>query len=379
MTDVVLGPDEAGRCSVRGEVAGWTVEVCRNGAELAGLADAWRDLCARSPSATPFQAHAWVMAWWDNYGRRGSLRTVLVRRHGRLVAAAPLMATRRWGLPILVPLGGTQSDYTDVLVDRDQARGAVWHLSRALLNLRGWCAVDFPEVRPGSAVLALAEHWPRTCWHMPASICLELPAGDIGTLLARLPTRKASKVRAKLRRIEASGISVTPVCAEEADAGVGRLLDLHLEQWRGRPVNKEHARPRFRRHLASALAEMIRDGEAALYEYRRDGRLLASDMVLIGRDMVGAYLYGAASDLRDMVDVTLLLLRQDLGVAACAGVPTLSMLRGDEPYKRKWRPDPVGNERLILGRTPAAIPYAATARCRAALRQRHFSSKASDG
>jgi hypothetical protein len=97
---------------------------------------------------------------------------------------------------------------------------------------------------------------------------------------------------------------------------------------------------------------------------------MASDMVLIGHDVVGAYLYGATPALRDMVDVTLLLLRQDLAVAARAGVPALSMLRGDEPYKRKWRPVTVQNERLILGRTPAATLYATTARYRAELSAR---------
>ncbi|MFD0855353.1 GNAT family N-acetyltransferase, partial [Actinomadura adrarensis] len=233
---------------------------------------------------------------------------------------------------------------------------------------------------PGSAVLALAEQWPRASWRMPASTCLELPSGDIGTLLARLPGRTAGKVRAKLRRIEASGIAVTPVPSIDAEAGVDRLMELHLRQWQDRPVNQEHTRPRFRRHLASALTELIRDGEAALFEYHCDNELVASDMVLIGRDVVGAYLYGAVPELRDKVDVTLLLLRQDLGVAARAGVPTLSMLRGDEPYKRKWRPDPVANKRLILGRNPAAFTYAITARCRAALSTRkHQLQRASDG
>ncbi len=57
------------------------------------------------------------------------------------------------------------------------------------------------------------------------------------------------------------------------------------------------------------------------------------------------------------------------------GVPVLTMLRGDEPYKRKWRPVPVHNERLILGRAPAASLYAAAARCHARLsatRKHHF-------
>jgi hypothetical protein len=32
------------------------------------------------------------------------------------------------------------------------------------------------------------------------------------------------------------------------------------------------------------------------------------------------------------------------------GRPTLSLLRGEEPYKLRWRPRPAPNARLVLGR-----------------------------
>ncbi|GAA2435345.1 GNAT family N-acetyltransferase [Actinomadura vinacea] len=364
VTDAVAGVGSG--CST-----GWTAELYRDGTMLDRLAGEWRDLYARSPAATPFQTHAWLTAWWRNYGKRGGLRLVLVRRHGRLVAAAPMMAVRRWGCPVLIPLASPQSDYTDFLVAGDEGQAAVWHLTRALLAAPGWSALDLQEVRPGSAAHAVAETWPRPSWRTPASTCLELPAADIGDIIARLPGRSAGKLRAKLRRIDACGIAVAPVPAGLAAAGVDRLLDLHIQQWQGRPINPEHTRPRFRRHLAEALTGMIRDEQAALFEYRWEGGLVASDLVLIGHDFVGAYLYGAEAGLRDIIEVTLMLLRQDLGVARGTGVPSLSMLRGDEPYKRKWRPLAVPNERLILARTPSvASTYAAAARCRAELSAR---------
>ena len=350
---------------------GWTVELHRDDSALDALAAEWDDLYMRCPTATPFQTHAWLAAWWRNYGRRGTLRLVLVRRHGRLVAAAPLMAVRRWGCPVLVPLASPQSDYCDVLLDRDEPQAAAWFLARALLSTPGWCVLDLPEVRPGAAAHLLTAVWPRTWWRTPASTCLELPAGDIEGVLARMPRRSAGKLRARLRRIDATGITVAPVPAASARDGVERLLHLHARQWRGRPINPEHVRPRFARHLADALPVLIRDGRAALLEYRWEGGLVASDLVLIGHDLAGAYLYGAEANLREFVEVTLMLLRQDLGVARAAGVPTLSMLRGDEPYKRKWRPDAVRSERLLLARErPVAAAYAAAARAHADLRAR---------
>src|SRR5690606_28251474 len=48
---------------------------------------------------------------------------------------------------------------------------------------------------------------------------------------------------------------------------------------------------------------------------------------------------------------------------------TLSLLRGDEPYKHHWRPEPVVNGRLLLARRRTA-PLLAAALADAAARRR---------
>jgi CelD/BcsL family acetyltransferase involved in cellulose biosynthesis len=348
----------------------WSVEVHRDEQALLALAGELRDLYDRSPAATPFQTYEWIKSWWGWYGTRGRLRLALVRCRGRLVAAAPLMAGVRYGFPVLVPLAGEQSDFTDFLLDPVYADGAVRHLARALLDERGWCALDLREVRPGSVAHLVAERWPRRTWRTPSSVCLELPAGDIDDVLGRLPGRTAGKMRAKLRKIDVRGITVRSVRAEQAAEAVHALLDLHALQWRGRPINPEHTRERFRRHLAEAASGMVRDGRAAVLQYTWDDRLVAGDLVLIGHRYVGAYLYGAIPELRDAVDVSLMMLRQDLAIARDRHRQGVSLLRGDEPYKLKWRPTPVRNERIILGRSASAAAFAAVARTRGRLSAR---------
>ncbi|NDU76786.1 GNAT family N-acetyltransferase [Actinomadura sp. DSM 109109] len=360
--------------SRHGASTGWSAEVHRDEQALMALAGDLRDLYDRSPAATPFQSYEWIKAWWGWYGTRGRLRLATVRHRGRLVAAAPLAAAVRHGFPVLVPIAADQSDFTDVLLDPAHAGGAVRHLVRALLDERGWCALDLREARPGSAAHLLAEQWPRRAWRTPSSVCLELPAtgGDAGidAVLDRLTRRAAGKMRAKLRKIDVRGITAESVPADRVPDAVHALLDLHARQWRGRPINPEHTRERFRRHLAEAAAGMVREGRAAVLQYRWDGRLVASDLVLIGHRHVGAYLYGALPDLRSRVDVSLMMLREDLALARDRQRQGVSLLRGDEPYKLKWRPTPVRNERIILGRTASAAAYAGLARTRAYLAER---------
>ncbi|MEV5574990.1 GNAT family N-acetyltransferase [Spirillospora sp. NPDC052269] len=116
-------------------------------------------------------------------------------------------------------------------------------------------------------------------------------------------------------------------------------------------------RPRFAAMLGDAAAAMIASGQAALTEYRWDGRLVASDLAVIGPDWVGAYLYGAEPDLRTGMDVALMLLGNDLRLACRGGLPFLSLLRGQEDYKLKWRPDLIRNERIVLCRSARSAGY----------------------
>ncbi|MFI6515346.1 GNAT family N-acetyltransferase [Spirillospora sp. NPDC050679] len=348
--------------------ATWSTEVCRDEAALLKAAGQWQELYERCPSATPFQAYAWARSWWYHYGAPGRLRLVLVRRNDRLVGVAALVLRRRWGCLVLEPLAAAQSDFGDVLLDPEHAQQAARRMAAALAEEPGWHVLSFPETRPSSSAYLLAGHWPRPVWRVPASTCLQLEAGDTASFLGRLPGRTASKTRARLRKIDACHLSVAPTPADQAAQAVHELLDLHIRQWQGRGINPEHMSDRFRRHLADAVTTMVGQGQAEIFQYRQNGALVASDLVLVGGDFVGGYLFGCDPGLRGRVDVSLMLVRQDLEFAHRQGKPTLNFLRGTESYKLKWRPLPVRNEHLLLGRSALAAHYVAGELGRARLR-----------
>ena len=332
-------------------IATWSTEVRRSDTALAGLAAEWDDLFTRCATATPFQAYAWLESWWRSYGLPGGLRLVLVRHAGRLVAAAPLMVRRRGGCPVLNPLGGEFSDFTDVLVDDELADQALRRLVAVLLREPGWQAIDFPETRPEAlAGTALSAAWPGRKWRTPASLCLELPAMPMEEFVGALPTHSRKTVRRRLNQLRKAQVEVGEVPATDMERGIGELLRLHALQWQDRGVNPEHLTPGFAGHLTRAVGGMVESGQAALLEYRLDGRLMASSLVLIGRDLVGGYLYGADPALRERVDVTTMLLADTLPMAARHGRATMSMLRGAEEHKLRWRPRESQNQRILLAR-----------------------------
>jgi len=341
-------------------------ELVSDEAEFAALAADWADLYGRCATATPFQSHAWLHSWWLSYGRRGRLRLLLVRGgDGQLVAAAPLMAVRS-PLPALVPLGGAISDYGDVLLDDERGEEAVAALTDGLARAARTALVDFREVRPGGAAQRIYDHWSGPRRRVGDSVCLELPAVPMEELVARLPSTKAQqRVRAKLRKLTSLGVRRSVVHPDEVDSALRRLIELHQLQWQGRKVTSEHLRPRFCDHLVRSVGPMVRSGDAVVTEFRLDDDVVAVDLTLLSRRLAGGYLYGAHPRLREQkADVAVMLLD------ACSehARGTLSLLRGNEPYKQHWRPEQVVNQRLLLARRHTA-PLLAAVLCDVAARR----------
>ncbi|NEB76102.1 GNAT family N-acetyltransferase, partial [Streptomyces sp. SID14478] len=320
---------------------------------------------------------AWLYSWWLSYGRARGLRVVLVRRQGRLVAAAPL-ALRQRPLPTLTPLGGDISDFSDVLVDEEAAGSAdlvLDSLGAGLWKLARGCVIDFREVRPGSTMEALYARWPGPRRRLDDSQCLELPALPMDELVQRLPRPRAQRARAKMRKLDATGIERHVVSPQEIGSSVRRLLELHQLQWQERKVTTEHVKPRFAEHLSRSVSLMAETGDAVVTEFTLDGAVVAADLTFVSPRLAGGYLYGAHPQLRDRkIDVATMLLRscaQHLQDGSRAEV--LSLLRGTEPYKLHWRPEPLVNQRFLLARRSSAPQLAALL---ATLRARAWAKKA---
>jgi len=348
----------------------WSVETRRDDEAFGSLAEDWEALYASCSAATPFQSYGWLESWWREYGSKGRLRLVLVRRDGRLVAAAPLMLRRRGPWRVLLPLGGDQTDFQDILVDDAYAPTACQMVAQALVAEPGWHVLDVPQARPGAAAEHLYASWAGPRWRTRGSVCLEIPAGSLPDLLARLPAGNVHRVRTKLRKVEAAGIEARCVGGTDVEAGVHALLRLHEQQWRGRGINEEHLQPRFRRHLARSVNRMVDRGQAALVQYWLAGRLVATDLELVGHRFVGAYLVGFEPGLRRQVDVAMMMTAQAVVLAERRQRPVLSLLRGTEPYKMRFHPVAVRNRRLLLARRGGpgtAAGYAWAVRARTAL------------
>jgi len=113
----------------------------------------------------------------------------------------------------------------------------------------------------------------------------------------------------------------------------------------------------------------VRHGQAVVVEYHLGEWQVASDLLLVGQDFVGGYLTGVDPDVRSRVDVLLMLVRAAVDVERERRLPVVSMLRGEEEYKLRLRPQRVVSRRMFIGRNSSVVMagYAAAVRgCRAA-------------
>ncbi|WP_051837227.1 GNAT family N-acetyltransferase [Streptomyces sp. NRRL WC-3742] len=344
----------------------WTTELRREDDALDTLAGEWDDLAARCRTATFFQAADWLRSWWNHYGRPGALVVVLVRRDGLLVGAG---AFQRRGGPLggLTGLGDGLVDYSDVLLDDDCADRAASELAAALPITRPWQFLELREVHPEAAVQRVYAHWRGRRRRYEDSLCQYLPAVPMDRLLKRVPGKTAQRSRVKLRKIAEAGVKVRSTPVEEVPEALEGLLRLHILQWSERGVTPEHRTERFARHLTESTIALVRSGKAAVHQFHLDGQLVAVNLLLLCPARSGLYMYGAHPVLRDRLDIAGLLFSAALDETVGAGIPVFGLLRGQEPYKQRWRPDQLPNQRLLLG--PAGPAPAATARA-AAIRTR---------
>lgn len=290
----------------------------------------WENLITADPEATPFQSADWVSLWWKHFGR-GKAPYVLTAREGNdLVGVFPLFRQGSlWGA--IRPMGVGPSDYLKPVALPD-LRQDVWHafLERlggetSLVDLHQ--APDAPNFG-GQPPIAQA-----TC------LVVDLPE-TYETYLARLSKSLRYDVRRLDRDLRAAvRDDVDPHAAMEV------LLDLHEQRWKSRGLPGAFLGRTRKFHLEwAATANLIK---LSILEW--DGKAVGAIYAMaMGKT---TYYYQAGFDpAASSISPGTMLVAHALKGAIAEGAQKFDFCRGDEPYKRRWKPDRVvTNYRLLLG------------------------------
>lgn len=301
------------------------------------------------PRATPFQSPAWIDAWWAHLG--GGERVDVQARDdtGKLIAALPMFVWNDAGVRRLVPVGATQSDYLDALVDpaAPGARDALW---RALLATADcWDALVLHDVRDGSSLLTeLPPGWRVV--DEPCETCPVLALPPAPPLLPQLGKAQRRKVVHDRHRAEAlGGVTVAFARPHEVDGALTALFELHEARWRLEGQEGMLASPEVQAFHRAAAPALAATGLLRMPVVRHDGRIVS---VLLGLgDARRGYSYVIGSDFA--------VPKQSFGTLAFAhlieacldeGAREFHFLRGEEAYKYQWGAQPTRTMRRVVTR-----------------------------
>jgi len=314
-----------------------TVRECASWSEV-GPSEAWDALTARAPASLSGSRH-WVTAAFAKLHHDAlPLLLGVVDGAAGLVGLLPLALFEPRTTPTVRFVGAPHNDLTDLMVlpGHETAVGEVVIERLLAMRDRGW-SVRLNDVDPHGA-LARADRDTRVL-----SWASDEPAPTVdlsGAWRSAASHRRRGQWDRQLERLSES--HVVQFCRID-----GRDLWRELPEFLRLREARLHAMGRsidlppvaFVEEVIRALAQT---GECALTEMRIDGRVAASDLYLLKRQVAMLWLRGLDPSWRRF-PCGHLLLRESAEGFASEGFNSLDLGRGDEPYKYLF-----GAERRVL-------------------------------
>jgi CelD/BcsL family acetyltransferase involved in cellulose biosynthesis len=327
------------------------VAVIKDTQAFAALEEEWDDLYHNSRGTTPYQSWAWLYSWWETYGEDRELRLITVRSEdGLLVGLIPLMLERRWGFGTLLFIGSwPRSHYLDVLVRRGWEAKAFEAGVEALRQMDGWHVADLRGIGPRATIWGFLEGWNGPRVDLQVKPLWEIEVKPWEEALASLSKKSRKMARRSLRSAEQDGASWVP--AEDVERAARRLVALHREMRQGRGIPPERLSATYESYTVTAARRMTERGLGRISEFWRDGEVIVSSFLISDNDLTVAYMVGANQDANRRYQWSTHFIWDALNTARDRNSSYVSLLQGDEVYKRRWAKE-VPYYRIYLGRNP---------------------------
>lgn len=308
------------------------LEIYQDSASLHELQGAWQNLAQDNPLATPFQTWEWHSTWFECFGRRKRPYILSVYEGEDLVSVFPMV-----GKPgpwyVLRSSGVGPSDYLHPLSRPEFAREAEALFATHFSEQTEYSLIDIHQLRDDFCNLNIQgaiDLEQGTC------LVLDLPK-DYETFLGML----GKSLRYDVRKLEKSlfkegRATVEFVDESDLELGLEILFDQHKKRWRKRGLPGAFIGKVQQFHHAWGKAA-IQKGWLKLGILRLDGTPIGAIYGMAIGDSVYFYQAGFDPEHKSVSPGTLLVasLIKD---AISEGREHFDFLRGDEPYKRRWKP-----------------------------------------
>lgn len=304
------------------------------------LIEEWRELIDDAEHATPFQTPAWVTTWWKHFGKTKKPNWIELREGDDLVGLYPLyISNGPWRA--LRAIGTGQSDYLHPLTRNgyaDKVRDAV--IDHVKLESDA-DLLDLHQLREDIVV------FPEPT-EQAVCLTLDLPDSYDDYLKTLSKSLRFDCRRLDKKPFTTGGADLRIIDAEEARWALGVFFDLHGRRWRKRGLPGAFATKQLKDFHKDATQALARDGHLKMGVLSVDGQPAGVIYAMqVGRTRF-FYQCGFDPEQKALSPGTLLV-AHSIRNAIEEGCTQFDFLRGDEPYKRRWKPQHAHrNMRYIL-------------------------------
>ena len=300
----------------------------------AELEQPWKQLVRESAGATPFQTWEWHSIWWKHYAK--SRRPVIfqVYEGDELVGLMPLMISRGPWRTVRAMASGA-SDYLHPLVRSGCESLVASSLTQALRDMKDVDLIDLHQIRETEQ---LSEVFPaKKAMHQATCLVLDLPT-TFDEYLATLNKSLRYDVRRLDKELFKSGdASIEEIQPEGVREGMETFFETHRRRWRKRGLPGAFVGSRSEKFHQEWAEVAARNGwlwlSVLVYRGARVGTIYA---MRLGH---ACYYYQAGFDPdASSISPGSLLVGHTIRRAINEGIARFDFLRGDEPYKRRWKP-----------------------------------------
>jgi len=299
---------------------------------FAELKEAWQDLARTSDLATPFQTWEWHKTWFDHYGKTKRPYILAGYEGEDLVALYPL--AKRGGLwSVLRSAGAGPSDYLHPLIRPNYEAKAESAFARHLADDSKASLIDLHQLRTDFSSLDLTA---QNQIEQGTCLVLDLPK-TFDEYLATLGKSLRYDVRKLDKSLFKEGkATIEPVTPDEIGQGLDILFEQHKKRWRKRGLPGAFLGKAQGFHHDWGR-QAIEQGWLWLSILRFEGNPIGAIYAMTFGQTV--YFYQAGFDpAHSSISPGTLLVAGTIRRSIEEGKTTFDFLRGDEPYKRRWKP-----------------------------------------
>jgi CelD/BcsL family acetyltransferase involved in cellulose biosynthesis len=290
---------------------------------------------AVNPQVSLFQTWEWASLWWKHLGKGTEARVLRVQDGGETVGIAPLY-TRRTAMGTVLRWAGTGiSDRLGIIAFPGYDNAVAQAVAEWLESLP--CA-DLHQLADGSAMARVAEArgwqvvWQEKC---PYVLLPETWEAYWGSLSKKTRFNIGYAQRQMAR--ELGKLHIDTASETELPEALEALFALHTRRWRQRWLPGGFFHPGVRQFHREWATVAQRNGWLRLHTLRIDGAIRAVLYVFHFGRRAYYYLGGFEPSLA-RYSMGTVLTAYAIRRAIEEGCVVFDFLRGDEPYKYRWKP-----------------------------------------